>query len=78
MNPARINAPLAVGRVLRDVGGGPAIFAPERQALQHAHRNGRLIRGWMAEYCAGAVDVIPLVPPLYASREPAHNRRNVS
>src|SRR5258705_380128 len=39
--------------------------------------NGRLRRGWVVEYCAGAVDVIPLFPPLNASREPAHNHRNV-
>jgi hypothetical protein len=30
--------------------------------------NGRLRRGWVVEYCVGAVDVIPLVPPLNASR----------
>src|SRR5205823_9328203 len=36
--------------------------------------NGRLRRGWVVEYCAGAVDAIPLVPPLSASRGPAHNR----
>src|SRR5437762_5066553 len=39
--------------------------------------NGKLRRGWVVEYCAGAVDAIPLDPPLEASREPAHNRGDV-
>src|SRR5438128_2680770 len=34
--------------------------------------NGRLSRGCAPAYCACAVDVIPLVPPLSASRAPAH------
>jgi len=38
LDPRRVEAALAVGRMLGDVGGGTTVLAAERQALERAHQ----------------------------------------